>query len=133
MILKKNAKLIFFIASIVIFSLSYALAAEFTSLSKKASKLKLRMSRQTVIGNLGQPTWAVIPSDKGEVSLPDTNIKLELHWKNTPCSPVVVQFDSAYKVIGWDEGRAICGKDAHIFELSNKYSCGKKNRAKLCK
>jgi hypothetical protein len=118
---------------IVFFPLSYAFSGEVTSLSKKASKLNLRMSRQVVISLLGHPTWAVIPSDKGDVSLPDTRIKLELYWKNTPCHPVVVQFDSGYKVTGWDEGRAICGKDAHLFELSNEYSCGKTNRAKLCK
>ena len=112
---------------------SYAFSGEVTSLSKKASGLKIGMSRQAVISLLGHPTWAVIPGDKGDLSLPDPRIRLELYWKNTPCSPVVVQFDSAYKVTGWDEGRAFCGKDAHLFEPSNEYSCDKADRSKFCK
>ena len=117
----------------IILSFSYAFSGEVTSLSKKASELKLGMSRQSVISLLGHPTWAVIPGDKGDLALPDPRINLELYWKNTPCSPVVIQFDSAYKVTGWDEGRAFCGKDARLFEPSNEYSCGKADRSKLCK
>jgi len=101
------------IVLIVVFPLSYAFSGEITNLSKKASGLKIGLSHQTVISILSNPTWAVIPGDKGDLSLPDPRIKLELYWKNTPCSPVVVQFDSAYKVTGWDEGRAFCGKDVY--------------------
>lgn len=117
----------------IILPLSYAFSGEVTSLSKKASGLKIGMSRQAVISLLGHPTWAVIPGDKGDLALPDPRIKLELYWKNTPCSPVVVQFNSVYKVTGWDEGRAFCGKDAHLLEPPNEYSCGKADRSKFCK
>ena len=117
----------------VVLPWSYAFSGEVTSLSKKASGLKIGMPRQVVISLLGHPTWAVIPNDKGELALPDPRIKIELYWKNTPCSPVVVQFNSAHKVTGWDEGRAFCGKDAHLFEPSNDYSCVKAERAKFCK
>lgn len=118
---------------IVILPLSYAFSDEITSLSKKASKLKVGMSRQVTMKLLGHPTWAVIPGDKGDFTLPDPRIALELHWRNSSCSPVVVQFNSAHKVIGWDEGRAFCGKDAHLFEPSNEYICDKSDRAKFCK
>jgi len=118
---------------IIVIPLSYAFSGEVTTLSQKASELKLRMSRKAVINLLGHPTWAVMPSDKGEWALPDSRIKLELYWKNTPCSPVIVQFNSAYKVTGWDEGRGFCGKDVHLFEPSNEYSCGKSDRKIFCK
>jgi len=118
---------------LIVLSFSYAFSGEITSLSKKASELKIGMSRQVVISLLGHPTWAVIPVDKGDFALPDPRIKLELYWKNTPCSPVVVQFNSVYKVTGWDEGRAYCGKDAYLLEPPNEYSCGKADRSKICK
>lgn len=121
------------VALIVAFPLSHALSGEITSLSRKASGLKIGMTRQAVINLLGASTWAVIPGDQGDLALPDPRIRLELYWKNPPCSPVVVQFDSSYKVTGWDEGRAICGKDAHLFEPSNEYLCGKADRTKFCK
>ena len=117
----------------IILTFSYAFSGEVTSLSKKASKLKLGMSLQSVISLLVHPTWAVIPGDKGDFDLPDPRIKLELYFKNTPCSPIVVQFNSAYKVTGWDEGRAFCGRDAQLLERSNEYSCGEGDRSKLCK
>lgn len=117
----------------MVLSFSYAFSGEITSLSKKASRLKLRMSRQEVISLLGHPTWAVIPGDKGDLALPDPRIRLELYWKNTPCSPVIVQFDSAYKTTGWDQGRAVCGKDVHLFDPPKEYLCGKADRSKLCK
>jgi len=117
----------------IILPLSYAFSGGVTSLSKKASELKIGMSRKVVINLLDHPTWAVIPSDKGDFALPDPRIKLELYWKNTPCSPVVVQFNSVYKVTGWDEGRVYCGKDAYLLEPPNNYSCGKADRSKFCK
>lgn len=117
----------------ILLSFSYAFSGEVTSLSKKASGLKLGMSRQMVINLLGHSTWAVIPGDKGEFALPDPRIALELYWKNTPCSPVVVQFNSTHKVTGWDEGRAFCGKDAHLLQPSTEYSCGRSDRAQFCK
>lgn len=133
---KKHVAILFFISIlilIIVFPFPYASASDLTTLSKEASQLKLRTSRQSVIKLLGHSTWAVIPSDKGELALPDPRIKLELYWKNTPCSPVVVQFDSAYKTSGWDEGRSFCGKDAHQFEPPKEYSCDKLDRAKFCK
>ena len=118
----------------IVLPLSYAFSGEVTSLSKKASEINTRMPKKTVIRLLGLPTWAVIPSDGGEFALPDpVRVKLELYWKNTPCSPVIVSFNSAYRVIGQDEGWGFCGKDAHITEPSNDYSCGKADRSISCK
>jgi hypothetical protein len=112
---------------------SHSLSGEVTGLSRKATDLKAGMSRKSVISLIGHPTWAVIPGDKGDLSLPDPGIKIELYWKNTPCSPIVVQFGNAHKVTGWDEGRAFCGEAAHLLEPSNEYSCSKADRSKLCK
>ncbi len=100
---------------------------------KKGIEAKLRMSRQAVIGILGRPTWAVIPSDGGDFALPDPRVKLDLYWKNTPCSPVIVMFNSAYRVTGWDEGIGFCVKNVHLFSPGNEYSCAKADRAKFCK
>jgi hypothetical protein len=113
-------------------SQSNVASGEITILSQKASEIKLGMSRKVVINLLGHPTWAVIPSDKGELALPDTRIKLELYWKNTPCSPVIVQFNSTYEVTGLDEGIGFCGNQVHLFEPSDEYSCRKSDRAKFC-
>jgi hypothetical protein len=124
---------ILIILFMVVFSFSYAFSEEVTSLSNKASGLKSGMSRQAIISLLGHPTWAVIPGDKGPLSLPDPRIRLELYWKNAPCTPVIVQFDSAYKATGWSEGRVSCGKDVHLFDPSKEYSCGKADRSKFCK
>ena len=131
--MKKFRISILMLSLMIIFASSYAFSGQVTSLSKKASRLKIGMSRKSVISLLGHATWAVIPGDKGDLALPDSMISLELYWRNRPCSPVVVEFDSAYKATGWDEGRAICGKDAQLFEPSNKYSCDKADRLKLCK
>jgi hypothetical protein len=104
-----------------------------TKLSKKASRLKIGMSRQSVLTLLGRPTWAIIPGDSGDFSLPDPRLKLELYWKNPGCSPVVVQFNAGLKVTGWDEGRAYCGKDAHLLQPTDAYSCHKSDRVRFCK
>ncbi len=117
----------------IVLPLSYAVSGEVTDLSQKAKKLNLRMTRQAVIGLLGRPTWAVIPSDGGEFTLPDPRVKLDLYWKNTPCSPVIVMFNSAYRVTGWDEGWGFCGKNVHLFSPSDDYSCAKADRVKFCR
>ena len=131
--MKRKLFTISILSLIIALSLSYTYANEITNLSKKASKLKLKMSRQEVISLLGYPTWAVISSDEGELALPDPRIRLELYWKNTPCSPVVVQFDGNYKTTGWDEGRAVCGKDVYLLDPPKEYSCDKTDRTDLCK
>ena len=133
---KKHVAILFFISiltPILVFPLPDAFSGDLTALSKKAAQLQLKTSRQSAIKLLGQSTWAVIPSDKGEWTLSDPKIKLELYWKNRPCQPVVVQFDSAYKITGWDEGKGSCGAYAHIFEPPNEYSCNNLDRAKFCK
>lgn len=115
-----------------VFVVSSAFSGEITNLSKKAATLTIGMSRQDVINLLGNSSWAVIPTDKGDFHLSSVRVILALYWKNTPCSPVVVDFDDVYKVIGWDEGRALCGDDANLYEPSNEYSCSKKDRTELC-
>ncbi len=116
-----------------VFEAGSTYSADLTSLSKKAAQLQMYMSRVETVRLLGKPTWAVIPSDVGEFALPDPRIKLELYWNNPGCTPVVVQFNSAYKVTGWDQGRFYCGKDAHLFGPKGEYSCKLSDRSKLCK
>jgi len=120
------------VVSVILLALSYATAGKVTELSKKASQLKMGMSRQAVIRLLGPATWASIPGDEGEFPIPDPRIKLELYWRNPGCAPVVVDFNRNLRVIGWGEGR-LCIKDAHLLEPSDEYSCKKPDRAKFCK
>ena len=129
----KKINFVFVIILLVFLLPAVAFTGGVTNLSKKAANLKLGMSRKAAINLLGRATWAVIPSDKGELALPDPRIRLELYWKNPGCTTVVVQFNKHFKVTGWDEGRAYCGKDAHLFEPSGEYSCSEPNRAKYCK
>jgi hypothetical protein len=126
-------KLWFMLIILMALPISYAHSSEVTSLSEKASHLKIGMSRQEVIKLLGPPTWAVIPGDRGQFTLSDPSLSLELHWKNRPCAPVVVQFNRNNRVDGWDEGRAICGEDAKLFELTKDYSSKRPDRSKFCK
>jgi hypothetical protein len=133
---KKQVAILFFISILVlilVFPLPYAFSGDPTALSKKAAQLKLTTSRQSAIKLLGHSTWAVIPGDKGEWAITDPGIKLELYWKNRPYAPVVVQFDSADKVVGWDEGRDSCAVYCKYFEPPNEYACSKSDRAKFCK
>ncbi|MCI5188494.1 MAG: hypothetical protein D3905_01605 [Candidatus Electrothrix sp. AS4_5] len=121
------------ISSVILFLfVSPALSGENTTLSKKAATLKMGMARQDVITLLGNSSWAVIPTDRGELYLNSSTVALALYWKNTPCSPVAVDFDHNYKVVGWDEGRASCGANAYLFEPSDAYSCRKQDRKNLC-
>jgi len=128
---RRKTILAFFMLTVILSA--FLFAGKITELSKKASNLKMGMSRQSVISLLGPATWAVIPGDTYDFTLPDPRIKLELYWKNPGCSPVIVQFNAKLKVLGWDEGRIYCGKDAHLFEPAEDYSCGKPNREKYCK
>ena len=118
--------------SVITLLFSSAFAGKISQLSKKASQLTMGMSREAVIQLLGPATWASIPSDKGEFAIPDPGIKLELYWRNLGCVPVVVDFDSNLRVIGWDEGR-VCIEGAHLSEPSEEYSCNKTDRSKFCK
>jgi hypothetical protein len=123
----------FILILIIVFPLSNAFSGEVTELSKKASLLELGMTRKAVIKFLGHSTWAILPSDKGEWSLPDPRIKLELYWQNRPCSPVVVSFNNEYRVTGWDEGRGFCGEDVSVVEPTDEYLCDKSDRKNICK
>ena len=112
---------------------AFVFAGQATELSKRASSLKTGMSRNAVIKLLGPPTWAIIPGDAYDFTLPDPRIKLELYWKNPGCSPVIVQFNASDKVTGWDEGRIYCGKEAYLFEPAKDYSCENSERARYCR
>lgn len=128
---RKAIVLAFFILTVMLPVLLFA--GKISELSKKASSLKIGMSRQSVITLLGPPTWAVIPDETHDFTLRDPRIKLELYWKNPGCSPVIVQFNAKFNVSGWDEGRIYCGKDAHLFEPAEDYSCNLPDRARYCK
>ena len=120
-----------FVVSLAIFS--SANAEEVTALSQKASELKTDMPREDVVTLLGNATWASIPGDTGEYHIPADDLGLVLRWKNSPCPPVVVQFNTSYKVKGWDEGRVMCGEAHVILEPDQEYSCEKEDRSKFCK
>jgi hypothetical protein len=127
----KTKILVFFTLSILL--PAFLFAGKTTELSKKASNLKIGMSRNSVIKLLGPPTWARIPGDAYDFTLPDPRIKLELYWKNPGCSPVIVQFNARFKVTGWEEGRIYCGKDAYLFEPTEDCLCNKPGRERYCK
>ncbi len=95
-------------------------------------QLQTGLHRQVVTKMLGPATWATIPTDTGELKLPDRRIGLILYWRNTPCTPVKAQFNNDYKLVGWDEGRSYCKEDAYLAEPPAEYSCGKSDRSKLC-
>ena len=118
--------------SVITLLFSPAFAGKISQLSKKASQLKMGISREAVIQLLGPATWASIPSDKGEFAIPGPETRLELFWNNPCCVPVVVDFDRNLRVIGWDEGR-LCTEDAHLLEPPEGYSCKKPDRGKFCK
>jgi len=99
-------------------------------ISVKAGRLKLGMRRPEVIALLGPATWAKLPKDKGSDPL-EPHFSLELKWRSPGCAPVVVVFDAAAKVSGWDEGR-LCRKNAEIFNPTDEFACTKKDRASLC-
>jgi hypothetical protein len=121
------------VLTLVLLASSITNAVAVTELSGKASTLRSGMTRYAVVRLLGSPTWATIPGDDGDFAIPDPRIALELFWHNPGCNPVVVDFDHNLRVIGWDEGRAYCGTNAHLLEPSDKYSCNKPDRAKFCK
>ena len=104
-----------------------------TALSKKASMLKFKLTKKEVIRLLGPATWAVIPGDTGDFTLPGKTFGLVLYWKNDPCTPVIVDFNIDFRVTGWDEGWAICGEEAQYFGPSDDYSCSKPDRSSYCK
>lgn len=120
------------VLSVILIAFYSAMAGKITALSKKASQLKMGMSREIVIQLLGPATWASIPSDTGEFAIPDPSIKLELYWRNPGCTPVVVDFDSNLRVVGRDEGR-VCLDGSELSEPTDEYSCAKHDRVRFCK
>jgi hypothetical protein len=122
------------IASLMLFAAAFQGAQEITPLSAKAGRLENGLTRSEVIGRLGRPTWAVLPTDTGDFKIPDPSVSLVLIWKNPPCAPVVVDLDRNKKVIGWDEGRAVCGKDVQLLQLEppTTRSCSLSDRTNFC-
>jgi hypothetical protein len=103
-----------------------------TPLSVKAAQLKRDMTRAEVIALLGAPTWARLPTDKGEDALAP-GLSLELRWKNGNCSPVAVSFNAAGRVNGWDEGRALCFEKPYPYVPDESLSCKRNHRARYCR
>lgn len=122
------------LASLLLITAMLQGAQEITPLSAKAGQLDIGLTRYQVVSRLGRATWAVVPGDTGDFKLPDSSISLILIWKNAPCAPVVVDFDRNGKVIGWDEGRGICGKDVELLRLepSANSSCALADRSNFC-
>ncbi|SIN72423.1 hypothetical protein [Halodesulfovibrio marinisediminis] len=103
-----------------------------TPLSRKAQKLRMGMSKASVIRMFGKPTWAIIPGDKdGDYDILMGDMVLELQWDNGSCVPVAVSFDIQMEVIGWDEGR-LC-LDKPVFNPPDEWKCSAPTRAKYCK
>jgi hypothetical protein len=111
-----------------------ALAGDTTPLPDSANHLKRGMTKAQAIQLLGPATWAILPKDGGDYKLPDPRIALELYWRNTPCNPVVVQFDVKDRVTGWDLGTMFCEKEiSAMMEPPRSFSCQKGDRAKTCR
>lgn len=102
-----------------------------TALSEKAATIKTGASQAAVVKLLGAPTWAVLPTDKGSLQLPDPDIRLELRWDNAPCFPVAVLFDRGYLVSGIDAG-FLCKQDLKVPKPPDSMSCSKPDRRKYC-
>jgi len=117
------------------FLASAVFASQSTDLSGKAAKLRDGMTRSEVVALLGRATWAAIPKDTGDFELSNKDLLFALYWKNRPCSPVVVDFSVSGNVVGWDEGRGVCGADmGHLkLEPPASLSCAKADRARLCR
>jgi len=122
------------LASLLLIATVVHSAQEITPLSAKAGRLDVGLTRPQVVKRLGRPTWAVLPGDTGDFKIPDPSVWLALVWKNAPCAPVVVDFDRNEKVIGWDEGRSVCGKDVELLRLepSASRSCTLAGRSNFC-
>lgn len=103
-----------------------------TELSKKAAKLKTGMSKDETKLLLGPPTWAVLPTDKGEWKLHPAQ-RLELMWRNGNCNPVVVSFDAKMRVDGWSEGRSVCGEKPYAFAPGDELLCKRPGRGTACR
>ena len=71
------------------------------------------MTKTEVLALLDQPSWAVTSDDASDLAEPD--IPLTLIWRNGNCNPVMVNFDSAGRVTGKDEGRVLCGSEEYTF------------------
>lgn len=114
---------------LVLLVLTAKVGAE-TELQAKMRKVKLGMTRETVISVVGSPDWAIIPSDSGDFTL-EPEYSLELLWQSQGCAPALVAFDHTGKVVGWNEGR-ICFKGAKTVEPTAEYACSKEDRKKYC-
>lgn len=104
------------------------------TLSGKAAAIIPGADRTSVLKALGRATWAALPEDDGDFKISGSGVALVLYWNNAPCSPVTVSFDKAWRVLGVDEGRGVCGKDVQTYALepSDQYSCARPDRQKIC-
>jgi hypothetical protein len=80
------------------------------------------MTKTEVLALLDQPSWAVTSDDASDLAEPD--IPLTLIWRNGNCNPVMVNFDSAGRVTGKDEGRALCGGEEYTFLPEDEFAHG---------
>ena len=102
-----------------------------TELSRQASELSMGMAKTEVLALLDQPSWAVTSLDVVAGSRIMTanrrssrnDFLLTLIWKNGNCSPVMVNFDSAGNVTGWDEGRALCLDEEYTLLPEDEFAC----------
>ena len=92
-----------------------------TPLSRRASGVSSGMTKTEVLALLDQPSWAVTSDDASDLTEPD--IPLTLIWRNGNCNPVMVNFDSAGKVTGKDEGRVLCGDEEYTFLPEDEFAC----------
>lgn len=100
-----------------------------TQLSKKASKIGIRMSRKAVIKLLGKPTWAIIPEDN------QIGWQFELWWDNMPYTPVIVHFDKNHRVTYVEEGlwkNVKPGQRGYI-GLGDEYGADQPDRKLYCR
>ena len=79
------------------------------------------MTKTEVLALLDQPSWAVTSDDASDLAEPD--IPLTLIWRNGNCNPVMVNFDSAGRVTGKDEGRVLCGGEEYTFLPEDEFAC----------
>jgi hypothetical protein len=110
-------------------------AEEAKQVSDKSQRIirdmHLGMPKDEVIRRMGLPDFAVAAGQSGSGKLGQSDIALELRWKNPACREVAVMFSpEPHEVIGWDDGTEFCKSAKPTDEA---LSCSREENAQYCR